>query len=209
MSAYLSVKEKNTSELLIKKSRFIVTTAPVTSEEAAQSLLEEIRKQHYKAEHNCYAYAIGQHKRLKKFSDDGEPSRTAGRPIMSVIDANELTDIIVIVTRYFGGVKLGAPGLVRAYSQSASLGIQNSVIIRKELSNIVSFKMDYALLGKLQAYFSQKGYFETSIDFAQEVTINAAIPVDETQNAITHVYELTNAQVRGNIIDTILNCSEI
>ncbi|MEW6624877.1 MAG: YigZ family protein [Bacillota bacterium] len=122
LNSYLTVKQDAKSELIIKKSKFIAHVAPVSTVEQAESFIAEIKAQHREATHNVYAFAVGDNGAFKKASDDGEPSGTAGRPVLDVINNKGLQDVAVVVTRYFGGKLLGAGGLIRAYSQAAAQG---------------------------------------------------------------------------------------
>ena len=123
MSAYLTLQKPVQTDYIVRKSRFIGHAAPVSSTEDALAYLAGIRKEHRGASHNCFAYIIGSNKGIIRYSDDGEPSGTAGKPIVDVLAAKDVTDCIVVVTRYFGGILLGAGGLVRAYSHTASIAI--------------------------------------------------------------------------------------
>ena len=131
------------SEVIIKKSRFLGVAAYVESEEEARELVNAIRKEHFSARHVCYAYSIGEENPRLKFSDDGEPGGTAGNPILEAIKQHGLTNVVVVVTRYFGGIKLGAGGLIRAYNHSASLGLEATPQAEVKPFCMVSAEMDY------------------------------------------------------------------
>lgn len=173
------ITEEVSAELTEKRSRFIAQLSPVRSEEEAISYLESIRKQYYDARHNCYAYLVGE--AIQRFSDDGEPSGTAGKPILDVLLANHLTDCVLVVTRYFGGILLGAGPLARAYSQSAALavnaakekGLLGSLICGRKL--IV--RCDYNYVGKLQYLFAQNDIVPLSTLYEEAVTFT--LPVEE------------------------------
>lgn len=174
--------EDASAELTEKRSRFIAQLHPVKSEEEAVSYIENIRKQYYDARHNCYAYLVGETAAIQRFSDDGEPSGTAGRPILDVLLANHLTDCVLIVTRYFGGILLGAGPLARAYGQSASMavneakekGLLGSLTIGRKL--IV--RCDYNYVGKLQYLFSQNDITPLSTLYEEAVTFT--LPVEDS-----------------------------
>ena len=138
MKAYNTIYEGGTDEIVEKKSRFIAQVFPVETEEEVATILEQMKKKYWDARHNCYAFVLGEASQISRCSDDGEPSGTAGRPILEVINGKELTNILIVVTRYFGGTLLGTGGLVRAYSQSAQAGIMASKVIRKEVGYRVS-----------------------------------------------------------------------
>ena len=151
------ITEDASGELTEKRSRFIAQLHPIHSEEEAISYIESIRKQYYDARHNCYAYIVGENASIQRFSDDGEPSGTAGRPILDVLLANHLTDCVLIVTRYFGGILLGAGPLARAYGQSAALAVadakENGLIGTLLVGQKLIVQCDYNYLGKLQYLF--------------------------------------------------------
>ena len=132
MEQYKTVLEGGTGEIIEKKSRFIATVRPVRNEEEALAFLEEMRKQYWDARHNCYAYSVGRNREYTRCSDDGEPSGTAGRPMLDVILGEDIYNIAVVVTRYFGGVLLRTGGLVRAYSKAVQEGLSESLLIEKK-----------------------------------------------------------------------------
>ena len=134
MEQYKTVLEGGTGEIIEKKSRFIATVRPVRNEEEALAFLEEMRKQYWDARHNCYAYSVGRNREYTRCSDDGEPSGTAGRPMLDVILGEDIYNVAVVVTRYFGGVLLGTGGLVRAYSKAVQKGLSESLLIEKKNS---------------------------------------------------------------------------
>ena len=171
-----------TAELTEKRSRFIALLHPVRSEAEALSFIETIRKQYYDARHNCFAYIIGEKGAVQRFSDDGEPSGTAGRPILEVLLANGLTDCVLIVTRYFGGILLGAGPLARAYGQSAAMavkaakeeGLFGTLVTGQKLS----VRCDYSYVGKLQYLFAQNEI--APLDTLYEEAVTFLLPVEET-----------------------------
>ena len=150
MNNYKSVHKEGRDEIIINKSRFIGTACPVESEEEALEFIDRIKKEFKDATHNVYAYVIGENSNIQRFSDDGEPSGTAGIPVLNVIKQENLRNVAVVVTRYFGGVLLGAGGLVRAYTKGAKIALDSGIIVDKNLFYDVSFKIDYTLLGKME-----------------------------------------------------------
>ena len=140
--SYLILYQGGSGELTEKKSRFIANTRPVESEEEALAFVEEMRKQYWDARHNCWAYVIGDRGEKKRCSDDGEPSQTAGKPMLDVLTGSGVTNICVVVTRYFGGILLGTGGLVRAYSGAAKAGLEGSVIVEKKLAEKIQVVTD-------------------------------------------------------------------
>jgi len=166
--AYITVQKHAQAELIVKKSRFIANVAPVASEAEAWSFIEKIRAEHSEATHNCFAFKAGSAQRM---SDDGEPSGTAGRPIFDVLDKQGLSDTVVVVTRYFGGILLGAGGLVRAYSQTAVAGVEAAGVAQAVLAVDLAAELDYNLVGKVHYLLSQRGALTLDSQFGQTVTI--------------------------------------
>ena len=145
---YRTVLEKGESEIVEKKSRFLAAAAHIDTEEEALAFIEEIRKKHYNATHNCYAYVLGENFELQRFSDDGEPGGTAGKPILDVLTGEDIHDSVIVVTRYFGGTLLGTGGLVRAYSGAAKEGLLASAIITRKRGIKLKIRTEYTGLGE-------------------------------------------------------------
>ena len=152
-----TVYEGGQGEIIEKKSRFIATVKPVKTEEEALELIETLKKKYWDATHNCFAYIIGEGAPLKRCSDDGEPSGTAGRPMLDVLEGEALRDVCVVVTRYFGGTLLGTGGLVRAYSGAVRAGLEASVLITRQKGVKLQVGTDYTGLGKIQYLLGQRG----------------------------------------------------
>ena len=191
---YKTVYEGGEGELVEKKSRFIATVRPVKTEEEANQFVEEMRKKYWDARHNCWAFILGERQEFKRCSDDGEPSQTAGKPMMDVLTGAGLTDVAVVVTRYFGGTLLGTGGLVRAYSGAVQEGLKNSTIITKYLGVKLSVTTDYNGVGKLQYLFGQKKIPILAADYTDKVvfTVLVASPrVQEIKKAITEATSAT------------------
>lgn len=147
------LKEDHMDELEIKKSRFLCYMHKCFSEEEAKAFLQQIKKEHPNATHHCYAFIIGEQNELQRSNDDGEPSGTAGVPILECLMNNQMQDIIAVVVRYFGGIKLGAGGLIRAYSKSVSTALKSAVLTKKETMQKYQITFSYDLIGKLDYYF--------------------------------------------------------
>lgn len=198
---YKTIKSEGTAEIIEKKSKFIANVKRISSEEEAIEFYDMIKKKYWDARHNVYAYYIGGNAVVQKFSDEGEPAGTAGMPILETIKRQNLEDVIVVVTRYFGGILLGTGGLVRAYSKSAGEGIKASGIVEKIWSAKVHMKIDYALLGKIQAISSNEGWRITDIIYADLIDIYMAIPVDKIETLKKVISELTAGSLEINEID--------
>lgn len=173
-----------------KKSKFISHVMPVASEEQAIEYLNRIRSEYPDATHNVYAYVIDENN-IFRYSDDGEPGGTAGMPVLDTVRNMGLVDVIVVVTRYFGGTLLGTGGLVRAYSASAKQGLIASGVVERTMCNIVSVKTDYDLVGKLQYSFANSGYTVVDTVYENDVTFFIASPKADTDRLIKELVELT------------------
>lgn len=193
-SEYKTVLRQASGETEEKKSRFIATVKPVKSEDEAVEFINQIRSKYWDASHNVYSYYICGNNIVQRFSDDGEPSGTAGMPVLEVIKRMGVQDLVVVVTRYFGGTLLGAAGLIRAYSKCASVGIENAVIVRRLLCTEVDIIVEYTLFGRLQSMFAAKGYVVKDVVYGQDVEIILYIRSDEVEGFINTVVEATNAR---------------
>lgn len=191
---YLTVSKEATAELEEKKSRFIATVKPVTSEEEAHGFINDLKTRYWNATHNVYAYYICGNNIMQKFSDDGEPSGTAGLPVLEAMKKLDVQDAAVVVTRYFGGTLLGAAGLVRAYGKCAAMGIESAGIVRRQLCVETGIALDYSLFGKVQAIVTSKGYKVKDTVYAQDVDIYLYVPVDEFDAFSALLTEATNAR---------------
>lgn len=190
---YLTIKEYTRHEIVIKKSRFITTLQRVRTEEEARQFIQEVRKEHYNATHNCYAYIVGEDHMLQKSSDDGEPSGTAGIPILEVLRKNNLTDIAAVVTRYFGGILLGAGGLIRAYGGSVSETLNYAQIIERKRMQIIEITADYADIGLLESRLDQKSIINKT--YLEKVTFEIMVPLEKVDEWEAWFVDLTNAKI--------------
>ncbi len=192
---YITVKENYESEIEIKKSIFIGHIFHTDTVDEAIDYLEQVRKKHYKATHNCYAYIIGENKEHQKASDDGEPAKTAGRPILNVIEQNDLTNVLIVVTRYFGGIKLGAGGLIRAYSASAADVVQKANLIKKETTMKMNLMYDYSLHGKIEDFLRKSGFMLETPSFLDRVSYNIYVNINFLDKFKEELIDITNAKV--------------
>lgn len=178
-----TVYEGGVGEIVEKKSRFIATVKPVHSEEEATAFINEMKKKYWDARHNCSAFVIGERQELTRCSDDGEPAGTAGRPMLDVLLKEEITDVAVVVTRYFGGVLLGTGGLVRAYQGALQEGIAASVLLEKTEGYSLTVTTDYNGVGKLQYLFGQQKITIVDSEYGADVKMKVMIP-QEMKDAI-------------------------
>lgn len=194
LATYFTVKKSGSDQLIIQKSRFIGYVKRVETEEAAQAFINEIKKKHYDATHNCSAYIIGEHDHIQKANDDGEPSGTAGIPMLEVLKRQHLKDTAVVVTRYFGGIKLGAGGLIRAYGSMTSEAIKATGIVERQLVQGFSVIVDYTLLGKLENEIRNSNYILDSIDYLEHVEFMIYVKKKDTATFHEWIIDLTNDQ---------------
>lgn len=170
------VREKSTGEYEEKKSRFFAELFPISSETEAEERLASVRKRYYDARHHCYAYVLGRNCGTQKQSDDGEPSQTAGLPILGVLKGEELRDALLVVTRYFGGTLLGTGGLVRAYTAAAKEAVRNAVLMEAVCGYRGTAEIDYTLLGRLRYLTERLSIREESTDYTDKVRVSWLIP---------------------------------
>jgi len=190
--AYRVVYKGGTGEIVEKKSRFIATVKPVESEEEAVAFINETKKQYWDARHNCSAFVIGKNQELTRCSDDGEPAQTAGRPMLDVLLKEGLTNVAVVVTRYFGGVLLGTGGLVRAYQGAVQEGLAASEIIEKRSGFLLYVNTDYNGIGKLQYLFGQKEISIVESEYGVGVVMTVLVPAERKEEIAKAVTEHTN-----------------
>jgi uncharacterized YigZ family protein len=195
LQEYLTVSKETSSEIEEKKSKFIASVKPVLKEEEALEFINAIKTRYWNATHNVYAYIIQGSSLVQRFSDDGEPSGTAGVPVLEAIKRTGVINAVVVVTRYFGGIKLGASGLVRAYGKSALTGLEKSGIVKMRLCTEYGIKLDYSSLGKVQSFISDMGYNIIDISYTHEVEIRAYIPEIKSSDFEKSIINLTNAKV--------------
>lgn len=202
MDEWYSVYRGGTGQIEEKKSRFIATLEPVSSEEEAAAFIAGIKKKYWDARHNCSAFIIGDNGDRTRCSDDGEPSGTAGRPMLDVLANEHVTNVCVVVTRYFGGTLLGTGGLVRAYSAAVKVGLKNCEIIRKIRGFEVGFNCEYNDFGKVQNLCGTNGYLIDKIDYGEKVSF--VIITEDEGRIIKDITDITSGRaVTGEIVPTV------
>lgn len=187
---YKTVKADGEALIVEKKSKFIATVKPVLSDEEAQSFLADMRSKYSDATHNVYAYVIDENN-IFRYSDDGEPSGTAGMPVLDTIRKEGIVDVAVVVTRYFGGTLLGTGGLVHAYGAAAREGLLAAGIVTRILCDIVTVKVDYTSVGKMQYMISEGGYILEDTVYDNEVTFRVCLKKEQVDKFVKDVTELT------------------
>ncbi len=177
-----------------KKSRFIATTCAVESEEEALLFIERMKKKYWDARHNCSAYILGERSEIMRCSDDGEPGQTAGRPMLDVLKGAGVTNVAVVVTRYFGGVLLGTGGLVRAYSKATAAGLENSIIVEKIPAKLILLGTDYNGMGKLQYIAAGMGIAILDTRYTDVVEMDVLVPLCDVGMFISRVTDASNGK---------------
>lgn len=194
MSTYKTLHEFGMDEIIIEKSTFIGYAKPIKTEEEAIEFINEIKKKHKDATHNVWAYTVGENMNIQRYSDDGEPQGTAGIPTLEVIKKEDLRDVVVVVTRYFGGIKLGAGGLVRAYTKGAKVGIEAGIVIEKVKYTEVKIKIDYNLLGKIQNEIMNLELTIKDTIYGEDVEIIVYVRNEDVENLESRIIDITNAK---------------
>lgn len=192
---YLTIKTGGSHELEIKKSRFVCSLQRVTTKEEADAFIASIRQKNPKANHNCFAYLLGEHDEIQRESDDGEPSGTAGVPILEVLKRMAIHDVVAVVTRYFGGIKLGAGGLIRAYSNSTSRAIEQVGLVKKVLQRDLILTVSYANYEKLSYHLEQQQINVLDTNYGSDVTVTIAVDLEVVEQVQTAITNLLSGQV--------------
>ncbi|MDO5155188.1 MAG: YigZ family protein [Eubacteriales bacterium] len=192
---YVTILEFGTDEIVEKKSRFIGYVKHAETEEEALEFVNEIKKKHYDARHNCYAYTVGVEQPVLRFSDDGEPGGTAGKPILEVITGQELYNVCIVVTRYFGGTLLGTGGLVRAYTDAAKACIMATKTVKNRFVVPFDITTNYTDLGKIQYILGNEGIVILDSVYGEDVLLNTEIFIDDVERIEKLLVEATAARV--------------
>ena len=193
MNIYRTIHERGSDEFTVEKSVFIGHAKPVKTEEEAREFIDEMKQKYKDATHNVWAYTIGENMNIQRFSDDGEPSGTAGIPTLEVIKKEDLRDVVVVVTRYFGGVKLGAGGLVRAYTKGAKIGLEAAKIVEKKPFQEICVDIDYTLLGKIQNELSNSEFTIRDIEYTENVRLLIYSELESVEKLKNLLTEITSA----------------
>ena len=200
MTEYKTIKTASSDEFIVKKSRFIGYVKPVKTQEEALEFISEIKTKHWDATHNVYAYTL-RDGGVRRFSDDGEPQGTAGIPSLDVLLKEEVVDCCVVVTRYFGGIMLGAGGLVRAYSHGAKIALDAGGIITMSLCKIVRVKTDYNFYGRLVPLICEEGGIVDDTQFTDNVEVTFRIPQDKVPFFESRLVDVSCGKFHSEVID--------
>ncbi len=194
-----TIKETSSAEIVEKKSKFIANIFYVESIEDVENKLKEIRKKYYDAKHNCFAFRLDKDN-ISRFSDDGEPSGTAGSPMLNILEGRNLSNVLVIVTRYFGGILLGTGGLVRAYSDATIKAIENANIVSKVFGNVVNIEVEYKDLDNFKYYLKNENINIEDISYVEKIIIK----IELTDEELKKINQLKNERkLNINKIDII------
>lgn len=186
-----TIKAAGEHELDVRKSRFRCALAPATSQEQAKEFVQQRRKLHHDARHHCAAFILGDNAEFQKSSDDGEPAGTAGAPMLEVLRHNEITNTVAVVTRYFGGILLGAGGLVRAYSGAVSATLEQVGTVERRAMRMISTTVDYSVAGRLENELRAAGYRLADVDYRESVRLHILVPENGVGDFRTWIAETT------------------
>lgn len=201
--SYRILYRGGSGELIEKKSRFIATLRPVHTEAEAVSFIEEMKKKYWDASHNCYAWVLGSEGQLQRCSDDGEPSQTAGRPMLDVLLGEELCDVCVVVTRYFGGTLLGTGGLVRAYQGAVQEGLKDCWAVLKQLGRKYILTTDYNGIGRIQYLLAEQGMTVLDTEYTDQVVVTVLVPVSQADGLVKDLTEATSGRVKIEAAESV------
>ena len=197
------ILKNGSGEIEEKKSRFICHIFKIKSEEEAEEYITAVKKKYWDARHNCYAYVTGDKGQIQRFSDDGEPQGTAGKPMLDILNSYGLTDCLLVVTRYFGGVLLGTGGLVRAYTSAAIDGLEHSESITRIHGIKLLIRAEYTDLGKIQYLLASRDVIQLDPVYTDKVELMALVPVEQMKGLKADLMEGTNGQV---VLDETVQC---
>lgn len=201
MGNFKTVFQYGEAEDIVEKSRFIAYCQPIQTESEAVTFIEKIKKKHWDATHNVPVYVLGETYGVQRYSDDGEPSGTAGVPILSMLKNEGITDLVVVVTRYFGGIKLGTGGLVRAYTHTAKLGVEAALLVEKVVYTFLKLHVSYHLHGKVQNYLlGASEFIIEDTEFLEEVHISLYVLPEQAEGLVEKLTDLCSGQI---LIDNV------
>ena len=192
---YRTIDAYAEAEIIEKKSRFIAALAPAATEQEAQAFIDQIRKKHYNATHNCFAYRVGLDREISRYGDDGEPQGTAGIPMLNVLAGEGMCNIAVVITRYFGGTLLGTGGLVRAYGGAVKEGLSVACIVEKNLYAVIELVADYHLVGKIQHETLKEGHTILDTVYGGQVTFTILALAEQAEKFMAHMIDSTNGSL--------------
>lgn len=193
--AYITIREYGEDEFIEKKSQFIGYAKRCENEEEAKAFVAEIKSMHKQATHNCWAYVVGKNMGIQRYSDDGEPQGTAGIPILEVMKKSNVTDCAIVVTRYFGGIMLGAGGLTRAYTKGASIALKAGGVVEKVEGVDVALEMDYDMIGKIQYMCAQNNWHIEDTEYTDKVVAHILAELEVADEIEKKAIETSNGKI--------------
>lgn len=193
--SYVTIRDFGEDRFIEKKSEFIGYAKRCETEEEAKAFVQEIKDMHKQATHNCWAYTIGEKMNIQRYSDDGEPQGTAGIPILEVLKKSNVTDCAIVVTRYYGGILLGAGGLTRAYTKGASIALKSGGVVEKVKGLNLIIKLDYDLLGKVQYTCIQNNWYIENTEYTDKVVVNILVEIDKAQEIENEMTKISNGKI--------------
>jgi uncharacterized YigZ family protein len=200
VTSYLTVARTGRAEVEVKRSRFVCTLERASTEDDARAVVERVRREHWDARHHCSAFVLGPDGAVLRSSDDGEPSGTAGAPMLEVLRGRDVTDVVAVVTRYFGGVLLGAGGLVRAYSDAVRAGLDVAGVLERRLLDLCDVTVGHADAGRLENDLRGRGVLVRGVDYAARATLHVAVPAGDPESFARTVAELTGGAAVPHVV---------
>lgn len=199
MKNYRTIKKNTIYEVDIKKSKFICFLKRVDSEKEANEFIDDIKKENWKATHNCSAYTLGLNDEIQRANDDGEPSGTAGIPMLEILLKRNLKNIVAVVTRYFGGIKLGAGGLIRAYGGAVNRAVDQAGIVERQLQQLIDVTMSYSQSGQIKYYLREANYKIQDISYAKDITYHCVVPLEKEERFKEDIADWTSANAKVKV----------
>lgn len=199
MKSYSTVLLSASDEIIIEKSRFIGHSFHVEDVDQAEAIIKDTKKKYYDATHNCFAYILNEDMSIVKVNDDGEPSSTAGVPMLEIMKKSNITNTLIIATRYFGGIKLGASGLIRAYAKTAKIALEANRIVSKKVFTKIVLEIDYSMIGKIQKFLETKQIIYDTPNFTDKVEVAIYETDEKIKELQKELLDLTNANCKLDI----------
>lgn len=193
--SYITIRDFGEDSFIEKKSEFIGYAKRCESEEEAKAFVAEIKNKHKQATHNCFAYVIGENMGIQRYSDDGEPQGTAGIPILEVMKKSNVTDCAIVVTRYYGGILLGAGGLTRAYTKGASIALKAGGVVEKVEGVRLLFNIDYDMLGKIQYKCNENNWYIEDTEYTDKVVVHILAEIEKATDIEKEIIEISNGKI--------------
>lgn len=196
MKKFITIKENSYDEFVEKKSTFITHLVRVTSEEEAREFIQKMKKKHYDATHVCSCYVVGDNNEITRANDDGEPSGTAGAPMLDVLVKNEIKNVCATVIRYFGGTKLGTGGLVRAYGGGVINALKNATLVERKDALEIRLELDYSLNGKIEYEIEKTNFIVNNLEYTDKIIYTIYVMEEDYDSFQSWIANLTNGQFK-------------